>query len=269
MRRVLTPEMEKYFIENAFTESIKSMKNRFGVSDSVVKRVFKNHKIIIPKEVRKKFHSESLKGRTTFSSQESKFIQENYLTMPIKQIATTLNRSECGIKSRMNQLELVIPEELLKKRIQDGMFRKGQEPPNKGKKQTEYMSAEAIEKTKATRFKKGHISANRHKDFTEVLRKDKNGRKYWMIRLPGGGKMQYKHIWLWEQNNNRTIESGYNVVFKDGNSENCVIENLEYISDSELMSRNTLHNYPDEIRQLIQLKGAVARQINKHKKQQL
>jgi hypothetical protein len=39
-------------------------------------------------------------------------------------------------------------------------FKKGHVPVNKGKKQTEFMTREAIERTKNTRFKKGHLPHN-------------------------------------------------------------------------------------------------------------
>ena len=39
-------------------------------------------------------------------------------------------------------------------------FKKGEPSPNKGKRQCEFMSASAIEKTKPTRFKKGQTPHN-------------------------------------------------------------------------------------------------------------
>lgn len=35
------------------------------------------------------------------------------------------------------------------------------------------------------------------------------------------------------------------------------------LSNSELMSKNSMQRFPEELRQLIQLKGALKRQINK------
>lgn len=42
----------------------------------------------------------------------------------------------------------------------DGRFKKGNKSFNKGLKQTEYMSPEGIERSKATRFTKGHSPIN-------------------------------------------------------------------------------------------------------------
>jgi hypothetical protein len=52
--------------------------------------------------------------------------------------------------------------------------------------------------------------------------------------------------------------------------EEITLDRLECISRRENMQRNTVHNYPAPIPQLIQLKGALQRQINKrerHEKQ--
>lgn len=56
------------------------------------------------------------------------------------------------------------------------------------------------------------------------------------------------------------------IVFKDNNSLNCTIENLECISNPELMKRNSfLNKYPKDLQELIRAKGSLTRQINKIK----
>jgi hypothetical protein len=60
------------------------------------------------------------------------------------------------------------------------------------------------------------------------------------------------------------------IVFKDKNREHIEIENLECISRRDLMLRNTVHRLPKELVQVVQLKGALQRQINnriRHEKQ--
>lgn len=125
------------------------------------------------------------------------------------------------------------------------------------------MSREQIEKTKATRFQKGHLPHNTRHDHAISDRKDKNGRVYRYIRI-GLSKWIPYHRYLWEKYNGE-IPKGYNVQFKDGNTLNCTIENLYLISRTEqLKNENSLHaRYPEEIQKLIQLKGALHRQINK------
>jgi hypothetical protein len=246
------------------------MCKKFGVSPSVCHGVFKQHNIVVPLETIKQFRVDAMTGRTSFTDEQTEFIKENYLTLPLKRIGAILKKSDCGIRCRMRQLGLEVPEDLAAQRKAIGMYRKGQTPANKGKKQTEYMSLEPIERTKATRFQKGHEPHNALQDFEEVIRSDKsNGsRPYTLIKLPGNKKLVYKHIHLWETENKTTLQPGFNIVFKDGNSQNLEPNNLECISDVELMKRNTLHRYPKEITELIQVKAAITRQINKHKKQQ-
>lgn len=139
-------------------------------------------------------------------------------------------------------------------------IKKGAVPPNKGKKQTEYMSKESIEKASKTRFKKGSTPHNTYEDWKEVLTKDSNGSFYWKIKVPGESRLIYKNIWLWEKNYGK-IPNNHAVVFKDGNTENCVIDNLECISRAELMSRNTIHQYPEELKETIRLKNKIIKKL--------
>ena len=74
------------------------------------------------------------------------------------------------------------------------------------------------------------------------------------------------HILLWREHHGE-IPAGHIIKFKDGNKQNIAIENLECISQADNMRRNSFHNYPKEVAQLIQLRSAVQRQINKRSKQ--
>lgn len=139
-------------------------------------------------------------------------------------------------------------------------FKKGNVSANKGKKQSEYMTSEAIERTKATRFKKGQLPHNaREVGFERV---DKDG--YIYVKVPGARKLVLKHRHVWEQAHG-AIPAGHNVQFRDGNRHNCNLENLYLISRTEqLRDENSLHaRYPEDVRKLIQMKGALSRQINK------
>ena len=53
------------------------------------------------------------------------------------------------------------------------------------------------------------------------------------------------------------------VRFKDGDRTNIAIENLELIHRGNLMRKNSVHNLPKELVRVVQLRGAVVRQINK------
>lgn len=56
------------------------------------------------------------------------------------------------------------------------------------------------------------------------------------------------------------------VVFKDGDTLNCELSNLELISKEENMSRNSITRYPTEVRSAIVQLAHLNKQINKSQK---
>ncbi|HHT23148.1 MAG TPA: HNH endonuclease [Bacteroidales bacterium] len=141
-------------------------------------------------------------------------------------------------------------------------IKKGTVPPNKGKKQIEYMTPEAIERTKATRFKKGQRVWN-HKP---VGYERVNTSGYTEVKTAEPNKFELKHRVIWRQHYGK-IPRGHNVQFRDGNPQNFNIENLYLISRSEQLSKeNSIHaRYPKDVQLAIQMKGALNRYINKIK----
>ena len=115
---------------------------------------------------------------------------------------------------------------------------------------------------KEYRFKKGHLPHNTRNDWDIRIQQDKSGRKYKYIRV-SLGKWMLLHRFNWEQSNG-TIPKGMKILFKDGDTMNCDVSNLELVTAGQLMKRNSVHNYPKEIAQVVQLRGALNRQINKH-----
>jgi hypothetical protein len=158
-------------------------------------------------------------------------------------------------------MELVIPEEIIEKNKKLYQFKKGDTPTNKGKKQSEYMSAAAIEKTKATRFKKGNLPHNSVgiNDGDIHVRKDSSGINYkWIRESLGIWKML--HVYNWEKENG-PIEKGFIVTFKNKDSMNCHLSNLELITRAENMERNSIHRYPDNIKENIRLISKINKTI--------
>jgi hypothetical protein len=71
-----------------------------------------------------------------------------------------------------------------------------------------------------------------------------------------------EHLCIWEAANG-PLPPGFAVIFKDGDKMNIALDNLECISRRELMLRNTAQRYGPEVFALIQLRGALKRQINR------
>lgn len=111
-------------------------------------------------------------------------------------------------------------------------FSKGHIPMNKGLKQEEYLSAEAIERTKATRFGPGHAPANELPIGT--IKKDSDGYLMKKVQAHGTQRQRWEclHRLVWEENNG-PIPNEMLVSFKNGNKDDVRIENLMLISLAE------------------------------------
>lgn len=187
---------------------------------------------------------------TSWTEEEHNTFVKLYPNTSNKEIARILGKSKTAISVRANVWKLKKSEAFMSEAKNNGRFDKGHIPFTKGKKQTEYMSVEAIERTKATRFKKGNEPAGTLYDGAIRIRKHR-GVPYEYIRISKGNWMLHHHyIWIKAGN---TFEKGMNVVFRDGNQRNVTLKNLEYISDKELMSRNSIANYPSELQSAIRL----------------
>lgn len=143
---------------------------------------------------------------------------------------------------------------------QPGCFKPGAVPWNKG---THYV-APGSEKT---RFKKGQLPPNWKPIGSERVTKDGYlQRKLTDTGYPPRDWVPVSHI-EWEKHNGRPVPKGHAVVFKDGNSRNFAGDNLELISRAALMRRNSYLNLPEPLPQIIQLRGALNRKINRRSQQ--
>jgi hypothetical protein len=80
--------------------------------------------------------------------------------------------------------------------------------------------------------------------------------------MPLQRRWRLEHLIVWEAVNG-PVPKGHAVVFKNGDRKDVRLENLELWTRAALMKRNTVHNYPQPIPQLVQLRGALQRQINR------
>lgn len=108
-----------------------------------------------------------------------------------------------------------------------GRFEKGRVSNNKGKKQIDFMSEEAIERTKATRFKKGNSPHNELPIGTEIT----NYEGYIKIKIENN-KWIFKHTYVYEMYHKIKIPKNHVLIFLDGDKSNCSIENLMMVSQN-------------------------------------
>jgi hypothetical protein len=138
-----------------------------------------------------------------------------------------------------------------------GRFAPGSVPYYKGKKLPDAVKA----KLAHTWFSKGHKPHNTKHVGHVSVRRDAGGRQYFWI-IAGQKKYVMLHRYLWEQANG-PVPAGYRVCFKDGNQGNCVLENLELVSDRDAMMRNTIGRYPKEIQDVMRTLGRLNSEIKR------
>lgn len=158
--------------------------------------------------------------------------------------------AEFGIPLTPRQVQSYVKNHNVKARIEgtaviltgnSGCFQKGHNPFNKGKKQSDYMSAEAIERTKASRFPKGELPQNHRQIGDERLSKDGYIEvKVSMFRHKRANDCWVqKHRLVWEEANG-PIPEDHVLIFLDSDRSNISIDNLELVPMDVNLARNRL-----------------------------
>lgn len=181
-----------------------------------------------------------------YSQEMIEFLKEYYPKFSIKELTILFNE-----RFNLDLTEIKLKSILSRYKIHSGRtayFEKGHQPFNKGKKQTDYISKEGIERSKKTRFAKGqNINKQNHNHLpigAETVGKD----GYLLVKVskPIGNKshlfLVYKHRLIYEQAHG-PIPKGYNVIFADGNNRNFDIDNLILVSNNELLKMNQYNLY--------------------------
>lgn len=136
-----------------------------------------------------------------------------------------------------------------------GCFKKGQEPPNKGKK----MQAKIYAKAAPTMFKKGNRTGAANNNYAQIGKESWRTDNYWWVKV-AEGKWVLKHRLLWTKHHG-PVPPGHLVTFRDGNPHNFNLSNLELITRKEHVFRNRHGNGPSEY-SLLSGRAAAAR-LNK------
>lgn len=188
-----------------------------------------------------------------WTADEEARVRELYDTQPASAIGRDIGRSRAAVKNRIHKLGLT-------KGHNSGCFEKGLTPWNKGK------SFDSGGRSHNTRFKPGQLPKNYKPVGSERVSKEGYlQRKMTDTGYPPRDWVPVHHI-VWREAG-REIPRGYRLTFKDCDKRNFALDNLELVSIADMMRRNTYHNYGPEIAQLIQLRGAISRQINRRSDQ--
>ena len=149
-----------------------------------------------------------------------------------------------------------------------GRFQKGQISFNKGKKWADFMSEEGQKKSRKTCFKKGNIPLNR----VEIGYERVNSDGYVQVKVQDNHKndnFKLKHYLVWESHYG-PVPKGYMLRFLDGNKQNCDINNLALVSESEKLYLSKMKRITDpELHKGQILIAKVLNKANKCKKQKV
>lgn len=148
-------------------------------------------------------------------------------------------------------------------------FPKGHVPANKGLRRPGWSPGRMRE----TQFKKGR-PAHEARNYVPIgSEKYDSKRKVTMRKITDDPEIfpaqrwRPVHVLVWESANG-PVPDGHIIVFKKGmktlDSSAITVDRLDVVTLAENMRRNSYHNnYPKEVVQLIQLKGALNRKINR------
>jgi hypothetical protein len=211
--------------------------------------------------------------RVRWTEQEILTVRAMYRDTPTREIAKLLARPVGAVHWRAQKLGIAKSAELIAREAAANMarpghrgrlfqFRPGLVPVNKGVRRPGWSPGRMA----LTQFKKGvrphtwkPVGSWRHDDDGYLQRKVTD------TGYPPRDWRPWHHV-VWEEANG-PIPAGHALVFRDGNKQHIALENLELLTRRELMARNTVHNLPKELVEVIQLTGALKRVIrNKEKK---
>lgn len=188
-------------------------------------------------------------------------------------IAAVIGCSLNSIYSKANKLGLAKSDDYLASpaacRLRRGdnvgaksRFKPGQPSWNKGKKGLAIGGKE-------TQFKPGHRGGKAALLYqpigTERITKDGYRQRKVNDDMPLQRRWKFVHIIVWEEHNG-PVPPAHVVVFRNSDRANVAIENLELLHRRDLMSRNTIHNLPPQLKEVIDLKRHITRHINQKEK---
>lgn len=220
-----------------------------------------------------------LPPRRYWTTQEIDLVRRRYADTPTAELAAELGCSVESVYRLATKMELKKSPALLSAMARERSarpdhggratrFQKGLVPANKGKKMPAGWAPGDMAKTQ---FKQGHRPHTWRPVGSQTVNPDGILDEK-VSEEPGPRHTRWKpvHRLVWERANG-PVPEGYVVVFRPGRKTTdpalITLDAVELIPRAELIQRNSFHNWPKPLEELVLLRGRLTRQINKRAKE--
>lgn len=239
MKRVWTDKMDNLLRRHYANGNLRALAARLGVTYCAVKS--RASKLGIVRKVN---------AHRPWTQRQLSYLRRHYADTTMEELKRRTGHATKSIWRRAADMGLHKSKEFLsemgRRTAQHpnsiaARFKKGQTPPNKGKRAWQFRSPEASARCATTQFKPGHLPHNAKPVGYERINDD----GYVMMKVSIDCKMVLKHRYIWQQAHGE-IPAGYNIMFRDGNHLNCSLDNLELVSRAESARRRAALETPEQ-----------------------
>lgn len=198
---------------------------KFSTTEKAISSIAKKHRLKKADDYRM--------PTNTWTDDQLDFLRDNFRTVSYPFIASHIGKNPntvTGMAFKLGLRRTAEEQKVIDEKYNTGCFKKGSVPPNKGVKGISY------EGMVATQFKKGQLPANTLADGVITIRNDNRGipQKHIRVSLK---KWEYLSRWTWVQHFG-PVPKNHIVAFKDKDTLNCSLDNLELITRRENVLRN-------------------------------
>jgi len=167
--------------------------------------------------------------RRKWTASEDAWLLSEYANRSNADLSMWLHRPPRSIMARAYSLGLHKSPEFAEQKLKKGQFKKNHTPHNKGKSRKYWATPEAEELMSKGQFKPGVCRDDNPRKRPIGHEKVYADGYVWIITEHG---RRQKHRVVWEQAHG-PIPPGHCVKFKDGNPQNCSLDNLYLVSRAD------------------------------------